>query len=75
MKGQKFYWLLLWGILLTEGYLIYELSDMMYVAPTQSVTELEKEVDNHIDESVDEDMYRTIWHEEKKANDESGSDQ
>jgi len=74
MKGQKLYWLLLVGILLTEGYLIYELSDMMYVAPAQTVTVLEKEVDNDVDESVDEDMYRTIWYEEKKSNDKSGSD-
>jgi|7_EtaG_2_1085326.scaffolds.fasta_scaffold03978_18 hypothetical protein len=74
MKEQKFYWLLLWGILLTEGFLIYQLSDMMYVVPTQTVTVLEKEVDNHVDESVDEDMYRTLWYEEKKTNDISGSD-
>ena len=74
MKGQKLYWLLLGGILLTEGFLIYELSDMMYVAPTQTVIVLEKEVDNHVDESVDEDMYRTIWYEEKKTNGKSGSD-
>ena len=74
MKEYKLYWLLLGVILLTEGYLIFELSDMMYVAPTQIVTELSKEVDNEVDESVDEDMYRPIWYEEIKTNDISESD-
>ena len=69
MKEQKFYWLLLWGILLTEGYLIYFLSDMMYVAPTQTVTVLEKDINDDVDESVDEDLYyQTLWQEkEEKA--------
>ena len=74
MKEQKFYWFLLGVILLTEGFLIHQLSDMMYVAPTQSVTELEEDIDNHLDEGVDEDMYRTIWYEKEKSNDKSGSD-
>jgi len=67
MKEQKFYWLLLWGILLTEGYLIYFLSDMMYVAPTQTVTVLEKDINDDVDESVDEDLYyQTLWQEKEE---------
>ena len=70
MKGKKLWWAFLAGVLLTEGYIIYDMSNMMYVAPTQQVVEINND-DDHVDESVDEEMYRTIWREENSKYEQS----
>ena len=53
------------SVLLAEGYIVYEISNMMRVEP-QVVVDLDPpDFDNDVDESIDEDMYyKTIWREE-----------
>ena len=67
MKDRTLWWALLGGVLCAEGYIIYEISQMMKTEP-QVVVEVDPpDIDNDVDESVDENMYyQTLWREKEE---------
>jgi len=71
MKDKTLWWALLGSVLCAEGYIVYEISQMMKVEP-QIVVEVQAiDIDEDVDESIDENLYyQTLWRETNE-NDQS----